>query len=85
MGFRPPSKPSLFCEAVRHDGVGEGILCKVDEVATSSKKVKMKDHLYSFSVFVRFFCPICIQANQVIMVTFPSTDNRNEVVTGGAA
>ena len=85
MGFRPLSKPSLSCEAVRRDGVVEEILCKVDEVTTSSKKVKTKDHLYSFSIFVGFFCPVCIQANQVIMVTFPSADNRNEVVTGGAA
>ena len=55
MGFRPPSKPSLSCEAVGHDGAGEGNPCKVDEATTSSREVKTEDRLYSFFVFARIF------------------------------
>ena len=53
MGFEPPFKPSLSCEAMGRDSAGEEIPCKVDETATSSRDVKMEDHLYSFFVFVR--------------------------------
>ena len=55
MDFRPPSKPSLFCQTMGRDGAGEGSPDKVDKVATTSREVKMEDYLYSFSIFVGFF------------------------------
>ena len=55
IGFRPPFKPSLSCKAIGHDGASEESPYKVDEVAASSREIKIEDRLYSFSVFAEFF------------------------------
>ena len=50
-----PFKPMQGCEAARRDGASEESPCMVDEVVTSSREVKTKDCLYSFSIFVGYF------------------------------
>ena len=55
--LRPPSKPSLSCKAIGHDGVGEGSPCKVDEAVAATREVKMV-----FLCFYKIFSPVHIQA-----------------------
>ena len=83
IGFQPPSKPSLSCEIVGCDGVGEGSPCQVNEAVASIREVKRKDCFVLFLCFCSFFSLVYIQADQTVMVAYPLAVDWNEVVTDG--